>query len=143
MYMCQFQSFSSSHLPIPLGIHVFLLYVCVSVSTLQIRSPIPFLRGFPIGSDSKESPPAVQGSWVQSLGQDNPLEEGMATHSSILAWRMLQTRGAWGTSLWGHKELDKTEWLTLHTIFLASTYVCQYTIFVFLFLTDFTLYSIL
>ena len=32
--------------------------------------------------------PAVQETWVQSLGWDDPLEKGMATHSSILAWRI-------------------------------------------------------
>ena len=32
--------------------------------------------------------PAMQETWVQSLGQEDPLEKGMATHSSILAWRM-------------------------------------------------------
>ena len=35
--------------------------------------------------------PAVQEIWVQSLGQEDPLEEGMATHSSILAWKIPQT----------------------------------------------------
>ena len=35
--------------------------------------------------------PAMQETWVQSLGQEDPLEEGMATHSSILAWRILWT----------------------------------------------------
>ena len=35
----------------------------------------------------KESTPAVQETWVQSLGREDPLEEGMATRSSILAWR--------------------------------------------------------
>ena len=34
-------------------------------------------------------------TWVQSLGQEDPLEEGMATHSSILAWRIPMDRGAW------------------------------------------------
>ena len=33
-------------------------------------------------------------TWVQSLGQEDPLEEGMATHSSILAWRFPMDRGA-------------------------------------------------
>ena len=33
-------------------------------------------------------PPAMQETWVQSLGQEDPLEEGTATHSSILAWRI-------------------------------------------------------
>ena len=31
--------------------------------------------------------PAMEETWVQFLGQEDPLEEGMATHSSILAWR--------------------------------------------------------
>ena len=35
-----------------------------------------------------KNPPAMQETWVQSLGQEDPLEEGMATHSSILAWRI-------------------------------------------------------
>ena len=35
--------------------------------------------------------PAVQETWIQSLGQEDPLEKGMATHSSILAWRILWT----------------------------------------------------
>ena len=42
--------------------------------------------GFPGGSGGKES--VVQETWVQSLGGEDPLEEGMATHSSILAWRI-------------------------------------------------------
>ena len=47
-------------------------------------------RGFPGDASGKE--PACQcwrhETWVQSLGQEDPLEEGMATHSSILAWRI-------------------------------------------------------
>ena len=39
--------------------------------------------------------PAVRDTWVQSLGWEDPLEEGMATHSSILAWRIRMDRGAW------------------------------------------------
>ena len=49
---------------------------------------------------------------VQSLGQEAPLEEGLATHSSILAWRMLwteETGQRTGYSPWAHKELDMTE----------------------------------
>ena len=34
-----------------------------------------------------KNPPAMQETWIQSLGREDPLEEGMATHSSILAWR--------------------------------------------------------
>ena len=38
-----------------------------------------------------KNPPATQETWVQSLDQEDPLEKGMATHSSILAWRILWT----------------------------------------------------
>ena len=48
-------------------------------------------KGFPGGSDGKESP-TMQETWVQSLGWEDPLEEGMATHSSILAWRIPMDR---------------------------------------------------
>ena len=34
--------------------------------------------------------PVIQETWIQSLGQEDPLEKGMATHSSILAWRIPQ-----------------------------------------------------
>ena len=43
--------------------------------------------GFPCGSAGK-NPPAMQETWVRSLGWEDPLEKGMATHSSILAWRI-------------------------------------------------------
>ena len=42
-----------------------------------------------------KNPPAMQETWVQSWGWEDPLEEGMATHSSILAWRIPVDRGAW------------------------------------------------
>ena len=45
------------------------------------------MLGFPCGSAVK-NPPAVQELQVQSLGWEDPLEDGMATHSSILAWRI-------------------------------------------------------
>ena len=38
--------------------------------------------------------PTIQKTWVQSLGWEDPLEEGKATHSSILAWRIPMDRGA-------------------------------------------------
>ena len=38
-----------------------------------------------------KNPPAMQETWIQSLGPEDPLEKGMATHSSILAWRIPQT----------------------------------------------------
>ena len=47
--------------------------------------------------------------WVRSLGQEDPLEKGMATHSSILAWRIPWTEEPGGLQSIGHKELDTTE----------------------------------
>ena len=47
--------------------------------------------GFPDGSDSKESA-CNEGDLLQSLGQEDPLDEGMATHSSIFAWRIPMDR---------------------------------------------------
>ena len=46
---------------------------------------------------------------VQSLGREDPLEEGMATHSSILAWESRGYRSLAGYSPWGHKGSDMTE----------------------------------
>ena len=45
--------------------------------------------------------PAMQETWVWSLGWEDPLEEGMATHSSILAWRIPMDRGAWWAAVHG------------------------------------------
>ena len=42
-----------------------------------------------------KNPPAVQETWVQSLGWEDSLEEGIATHSSILAWKICMDRGTW------------------------------------------------
>ena len=54
--------------------------------------------------------PAIQETWVQSLDWEDRLEEGMATHSSILAWRMPMERSSLaGYSLWGGQESDTTE----------------------------------
>ena len=45
--------------------------------------------------------PAMQETWVQSLGWEDLLEEGMATHSSIIAWRIPVDRGAWRATVNG------------------------------------------
>ena len=52
---------------------------------------------------------AMQETRVQSLGQEDPLEEGMATHSGILAWRVPWTEEPGGLQPWGHKQSDMTE----------------------------------
>ena len=54
----------------------------------------------------------MQETWVQSLIWEDPLEKGMATHSSILAGEFHGQRSLAGFSPWGHKQLDRTEQLT-------------------------------
>ena len=58
--------------------------------------PTPGFLGFPAGSVSKES--AYNAG---SLGWEHSLEEGMATHSSVLAWRIPMDRGAWLVAVHG------------------------------------------
>ena len=70
------------------------------------RIPIPVFLGFPRGSDGKNLPTMWE-TWVRSLGFENPLEEGMATHSSILPWRLPKDRGAW--------------WVTVHGVTKSQT----------------------
>ena len=57
--------------------------------------------------------PAVQETWVHSLGWEDLLEKEVATHPSILAWRIPNgQRSLVGYSLWGRKESDLTEQLS-------------------------------
>ena len=97
------------------------------------------LKGFAGSSDSKESAyKAGDLDWF--LGQEDPLEKGMATHSSVLASQSHGQRSLVGYSPWGCKESDMTEWLRilqsgtgggkLNGIRVASDSVCKgYLIF--------------
>ena len=51
---------------------------------------------------------AIWETWVRFLGQEDPLEKVMATHSSILAWEISQTEEPGGYRPWGRKESDMT-----------------------------------
>ena len=48
-----------------------------------------------------KNPPAMQETWLQSLGQEDPLGKGRATHSAILAWRIPVDRGALQATVYG------------------------------------------
>ena len=67
---------------------------------------------FPAGLNGKESP-VLQETWVQSLGQEDCLEEGMATHSSVLAWRIPWTGESGGLQSTVVQRVGHTKWLTL------------------------------
>ena len=60
--------------------------------------------------------PAMQKTQLRSLGQEDPLEKEMATHSSILAWKTPWTEEPGKPQSMGHKELDTTEQLTLSLV---------------------------
>ena len=60
-----------------------------TLSSIQVACS--WYLGFPDGSAVKK-PPAMQEMWVRSLGQGDPLGEGMTSHSSILAWRIPWTK---------------------------------------------------
>ena len=71
-------------------------------------APSCFLRASLV-AQLVNNPPAVWKTWVLSLGWEEPLEEDMATHSSILAWRIPMDRGAWQATVHGVTESDMTE----------------------------------
>ena len=76
--------------------------------------------------------PAMWENWVRSLGQEDPLEKEMATHSSILAWRIPWTEELGGLQSTGRKESDTTERLHFHwanngsKCARASVHMCKY-----------------
>ena len=79
-----------------------------------------FYSVFPAGSDSKESP-AIQETRVQSLGWEEPLAKWMATHSSILTWRIPWTEESGRLySPWGHRVGPDWQAFTFTVVF--STY---------------------
>ena len=69
--------------------------------------------GVSLAAQVVKNPPAMQETLVPSLGQEDPLEKGMATNSSILAGESHGQRSLAGYSPRGRKELDTTERLTL------------------------------
>ena len=90
----------------------FLQRIFLASSWEEIKSLRKVGRVFPNSSDSKASAFNAGDPWVRSLGQEDPLEKEMASHSSILAWRIPGTEEPVGYSPWGSKESDTTEWLT-------------------------------
>ena len=55
----------------------------------------------PLVTQTVKNLPAMWEAWVRSLGWEDPLEEGMATHSSIIAWRIPMDRGTWQATVHG------------------------------------------
>ena len=66
-----------------------------------------------------KNPPAMWETWVQSLVWEDPLEEGMAAHPSILAWRIPWTEEPGGLQSMGSQSVGH-DWATKHTLFLGK-----------------------
>ena len=58
------------------------------IPSVEMKSSFIKEEAFTLIAQLVKNLPAMQETWVQSLGQEDPLEEGTATHSTILAWRI-------------------------------------------------------
>ena len=75
-----------------------------------------YIYGASLIAQSVKNPPAMQETWVQSLGREDPLEKEMATHSSILAWKIAWTEEPGRLQSMRSQESDTTEQLNHHHI---------------------------
>ena len=67
----------------------------------RVFSGFPWWLRISLVAQMVKNPLAMQETWVRSLGWEDPLEEGMATYSNILAWRIPMDRGAWRATVHG------------------------------------------
>ena len=84
--------------------------LCPSLSLRVFSNSCPWAS---LVTQSVKNTPAMWETWVQSLYWGDPLEEGMATHSSIIAWRSPMDRGAWWDTVHGVTK-SWTDWVTKH-----------------------------
>ena len=68
---------------------------------MQLTNPLWPALTFSLVAQLVKNPPAMWETWVRSLGWEDPLEEVMAAHPSILAWRIPMDRGAWRARVHG------------------------------------------
>ena len=92
----------------------------VTLLCTDLDELLPALFKYPIVSDwaflvarTVKNLPAMQETRVSSLGQEDPLEKGMATEFSTLAWRIIWTEEPGRSCPWGCKQSDLTEGVTL------------------------------
>ena len=97
------------------------------------------VRSFRVPSKQKDSlvaqtiknPPAMHETWVGSLGWEDPLEESMATHSSILAWKIPMDRSAWWATVHRSQRV-RHNWATKHTVQVLKYIVACRTVVMYL-----------
>ena len=106
---------SISNWEVRLGVRVWRsIYFAVNILVLsEFLCSFLILTRASLVAQLVKNPPAMRETWVWSLGREDPLEKGKATHSSILAWR--------NPCPWCCKELDMTEWLSFTHFQLSWT----------------------
>ena len=92
----------------------------VPIKCVRIYTYI-YIYDFPGGSEGKESS-CNAGDRGSILGWEDPLQNGIATHSSILDWRIPMDRGAWWATIHGIAESDTTERLSTAHIYISHPY---------------------
>jgi len=110
-------------------IEVQLIYSCVHFWCTQ-NDLVIYIYGASLVAQMVKNPPTMQETRVRSLDQEESLEKGLATHSSVLAWKILWTEEPGGLQSMGSQKLDKTEQLTLSLLHIHTcicTYVYIYT----------------
>ena len=110
----------------------------LSLKLVTIQSPIHTFSNYLLLSVYGTSPvaemvknlPATWGTWVKSLGWEDPLEEGMATHSSILAWRIPWTEGPGGLQSIGSPRVrhDWSDLACMHLWYTVGPCSLSYTL---------------
>ena len=121
LFCCLFPNTFSAPWNSPWGTQIFLFYIlnviCLYLIKKNTTEQLTLSLGTSLVAQTVKKLPAVQEIQVQSLGQEDPLEKEMATHSSILAWRIPWTEELVGDSHGDHKELDTIKWLALSLSF--------------------------
>ena len=82
------------------------------LQTMKIIKSCYTLQRASLVAQLLKNPPAMQETPVPFLGREDPLEKGMATHSSVLAWRILMDRRAWWATVHGVAKSDMIKQLS-------------------------------
>ena len=96
-------------------IYILFLIILFQYALLYFSFCTVYKKSVSLVAQTVKNLPAMQETWVRSLGWEDSLEKGMATHSCIPAWRTPRTESLVGYSPWGCKELDTTKQLNTHT----------------------------
>ena len=124
-------------------IYIFTIFICIYTGKIQIFSIYIYMYTHSWAGSVIKNPPAIQKSQetqVGSLCQEDLLEEGMATHSSILAWRNPRTEEPGGLpSIWLHSHFTQLKWFSMHacTILHSIYWTIYLSLYIYIYHTFF------